>query len=158
MQYYSTQLVRRAESESSNAACDMRSFIPSRQRVPDHLLATQLARNCLDCTTPDGKCMTLSWELAFRSSLIGKVDTNVSSHSEHTPDLFLDMPLPAVGTNNNCSRQCPSLVGCIPPISETSRSSQLEESVGDICGMCNERCITLYRRGTTLVCKQCQRR
>ena len=101
----------------------------------------------------DGKCLTASWESAFRSVLLSSVASQLQNHVQLT-----DEGMAASVTETNAHLQSKNIRS-----NADTGEHDLEpilkplHPVGKPCGACGKECVAFFRckRGAGLVCRQC---
>jgi hypothetical protein len=115
----------------------------------------------VDCgDTGDGRCLTASWERAFRVALLTSVDATVGPSVNEINDASvpLDDSSSETEDKDNLIDAVP-LPGCAQAVfSQTVSDAVLPSAHGRPCCDCSQRSIALYRRGDDLICKECRRR
>ena len=129
----------------------------TQQPLPEHLAQ---GLDCLDCDE-NGRCLTSSWETAFRAALMVSVGSAISGSPskpnayqlDRTPTMDATIP-PPIDDSNAAPR--PSTHG----FSNLQVEPEKNASLGQNCTTCGTNAIVLYKCSSDgqLVCKTCRRR
>jgi hypothetical protein len=90
------QLLRTAEFSLKNGSVDdnkAASLFSSMHALPRNLTESLTTEDCLDCTE-EGRCLTSSWEQGFRTSLLGRVNSNLRGGGKDHPSSRLQQNSP----------------------------------------------------------------
>jgi hypothetical protein len=147
---------------TSSAASASNSI--TRQPLPKHLAQ---GLDCLDCDE-NGRCLTSSWETAFRAALSDSVGSAISGGPSKPNDSQLDttqtmdatVPQP---THDSNVAPRPSTRGLsnLQVAKKNEKSPETSAaSLGQNCTFCGSNTIVLYKSSSDgqLVCKTCRRR
>lgn len=135
-------LLEEQQDENDSVSKKSRALEP----VPKHLSDAQL--DCLDCDTEDGRCLTASWEAAFRSVLASSC---VIVTTKNRPRLSI----PSMGTKTATTTAV---------LSDAQEESSMEEKEppaapkGKQCAICSVETFAFFRVGGKLVCKSCSQK
>jgi hypothetical protein len=143
----------------------------TRQPLPKHL--AQGLDDCLDCDE-NGRCLTSSWEMAFRAALSDSVGSAIAIGSSGSPskpnDSQVDLtktldalvPQPTHDDSNVASLASTHGLNSNLQVAKTNEESPEASaaSLGQNCTSCGTKTIVLYKSSTDgqLVCKPCRRR
>ena len=119
--------------------------------APAHLLSASSCLNC-DGDANNGRCLTMSWEVAFRSVLISSVD-------QSTRRIVRDASSKSSAPVATSSAVLPTLVST-PQIHDDDRplealSIHARSPVGRNCATCGAQAFAFFRVNNNLVCKTC---
>ena len=121
--------------------------------LPAHLSS---ASSCLDCDdgTNSGRCLTMSWEVAFRSVLISSVEQS-TRHSAGGTTQTNHALVP-----RNATVTIPALVVSTPEIPDDNQRlealcTDAKPPVGKNCAKCGALVFAFFRVNDNLVCKSC---
>ena len=134
------------------------TIVKSMASLPQHLLSN--ASDCLDCDkSSNGKCLTASWESAFRSVLLSSVNSHLQQRT-----CVLQTPIQDTGCHDflapletlNSHKEPNNAV--FPKHLQTLHSPDLSLApLGKLCTSCGRECFAFFRSkvGTGLVCRVC---
>jgi hypothetical protein len=131
----------------------------TQQALPEHLAQ---GLDCLDCDE-NGRCLTSSWESAFRAALSVSVSSAISGSSSKPNDLqlsrvqTLNAPAPQPISDSNAAPR-PSTGGFSNL--QVAEKNENAATLGQNCTSCGTTAIVLYKSSSDgqLVCKTCRRR
>ena len=117
--------------------------------LPTHLSS---AASCLDCDdgTNSGRCLTKSWEAAFRSALIFSVDQSTRRISGGTPRTSCIL-VPSIATTITPELNINEDVN---PAWMTT-CADAKSPVGRSCATCGAHVVAFFQVDNDLVCKSC---
>jgi hypothetical protein len=137
----------------------------TRQSLPKHL---EQGSDCLDCDDASGRCLTSSWEAAFRAALSDSVGSAIGSTSKpkvsqqfhQTQPMDAVIPQPKTDDAANDIALYPPIAGLNLQGATDKSSETSADSLGQKCTGCGTKAITLYKSSSDgqLVCKTCRRR
>jgi hypothetical protein len=130
----------------------------SRQSLPVHLM--QGSTDCMDCDDESGRCLTSSWETAFRTALLYSVGDAVGAGSkrkdyeeEGDAAQAVDHTMDATHT-----KVTPAAAGGATTVEASQTEADM--SLGQNCAVCTTKTVVLYNSSSNsgqLVCKRCRR-
>ena len=142
--------------QAQNGTDDMNGYNynngPTTAVPPAHLSS---AASCLDCDdgTNSGRCLTMSWEAAFRSVLISSVDQSTRRISGGTPQTR------SVVAPRNATAIMPSLNSSLENQDDhqtwVATCADAKSPVGRNCATCGALVVAFFRVNNNLVCKSC---